>query len=78
MQINIQERKNLLVETTTFGSAYWSIIFPKVIRDHPFGTYAKISKKLTFLTPLIRTRTCAYQGVKNVSFSENFAYIANG
>ena len=28
--------------------------------------------------PLIRTRTCAYQGVKNVSFSENFAYVLNG
>ena len=24
--------------------------------------------------PLIRTRTCAYQGVRNVSFTENFAY----
>ena len=23
--------------------------------------------------PLIRTRTCAYQGVRNVSFTENFA-----
>ena len=27
--------------------------------------------------PLIRTRTCAYQGVKNVSFSEDFAYVLN-
>ena len=23
-------------------------------------------------------RTCAYQGVRNVSFSENFAYVLNG
>ena len=40
---------------------------------HPFSTYAKFSEKLTCLTPLIRTRTCAYQEVRNVSFSENFA-----
>ena len=27
--------------------------------------------------PLIRTRSCAYYGVKNVSFSDNFAYAIN-
>ena len=27
---------------------------------------------------LIRTFTCAYQGVRNVSFSENVAYVLNG
>ena len=27
--------------------------------------------------PLIPTRTCGYQGVRNVSFSENFAYVLN-
>ena len=40
-------------------------------------------EKLTFFTPppppqnfpLMRTRTCVYQGVTNVSFSENFAYV---
>ena len=48
-----------------------------LLRDHPFSTYAKFSEKLTFLTPLIRTRMCAYQDV-NVSFSENFAYVLNG
>ena len=26
---------------------------------------------------LMRTRTCAYQEVRNVSFSENFAYLLN-
>ena len=26
----------------------------------------------------MRTRTCAYQGVRNVIFSENFAYVLNG
>ena len=37
--------------------------------------FAKFSEKLTFLYPLIHTRTCAYQGVRNVSFSENFANV---
>ena len=48
------------------------------IWGHPFSAYAKFSEKLTFLTSLIRTRTCAYQGVRNVSFSENVAYVLNG
>ena len=40
--------------------------------DHPFSTYAKFSEKLLFLTPLILTRMCAYQGVRNVSFFGKF------
>ena len=50
-------------------------------RDHSFSTFSwlgKFSEKLTFLTRLIRTRTCAYQWVGNVSFSGNFAYTLNG
>ena len=35
--------------------------------DHSFSTYAKFSENLT----------CAYQGVRNVSFSENFTNILN-
>ena len=35
------------------------------IIDHLFSTYAKFSKKLT------------YQGVRSVSFPENFAYVLN-
>ena len=47
-------------------------------RGHSFNTYAKFSKKLTFLTPSIRLRTCAYQGVRNVNCSEKFsAYVLN-
>ena len=43
---------------------------------HPLTTYAKFFEKLTFLTPwyaLVRV----YQGVRNVSFSENFACVRN-
>ena len=52
--------------------------FADVVRGHPLSTYAKFSEKLTFLDPLIRTRTYAYQGVRRFSFSENFAYVING
>ena len=42
---------------------------------HSLSTYAKFSEKLTY--PLIRTCTCAFQEVRNISFSENFAYVIN-
>ena len=38
----------------------------------------KISRKTNISNPLIRTRTCTYQGVINDNFSENFAYVLNG
>ena len=38
----------------------------------------KIFEKTNISYPLIHTRTCAYQGVRNVSFSENFAHVLNG
>ena len=37
----------------------------------------KISRKTKFFYRLVRTRSCAYQGVRNFSFSENFAYVIN-
>ena len=40
-----------------------------VLRDHSISTYAKFPENLTFLTPY------AYQGVRNVRFSKNFAYV---
>ena len=46
-------------------------VFSFSLRSRPLSTYAKFSRKLTFLTPWY-ARTCAYQGVKNLSFSENF------
>ena len=38
----------------------------------------KIFRKTNISNPLIRTHTCAYQGVRNVTFSENFAYVLYG
>ena len=39
--------------------------------------YAKSSEKSNISNSLIRKRKCAYQGVRNVSFSKNFAYELN-
>ena len=35
----------------------------------------KIFRKTNISYRLIRTRTCVYQGVRNISFSENFVYV---
>ena len=37
----------------------------------------KFSEKMSISYTLIRTHTCAYQGVRNVSYSENLAYVLN-
>ena len=44
-----------------------------IIRDHSFSTCTKFSEKPTFLTPWY----AQYQGVRNISFSEYFAYVLN-
>ena len=56
-------------------SSVFKVDFEKLFpaKDHSFSTFAKFSEKLTFLTPLIGTLICVYQGVRDVSFSENFA-----
>ena len=37
----------------------------------------KIIRKTNTYNPLIRTRKCVYQRVRNVSFSEKFVYALN-
>ena len=49
----------------------------RVIKVHSFSRYAKFSEKLTFL-PLDTYTNVLASGVKNVSFTENFAYVLNG
>ena len=41
-----------------------------ILLDYSFSADAKFSEKSKFLA-------CSYQGVRNVSFSENFAYVLN-
>ena len=38
--------------------------------------HAKFSEKTNISYPLIRTRTCAYRGVRNARFSENLERFA--
>ena len=60
--------------------AHWLTHFKPVlyfIAGHSFNTYAEFSEKNNISYTLIRTCTCAYQEVRNVSFSENFAYGLN-
>ena len=45
--------------------------------DNTDTRYAKFFKNLTFLTACVCTRMCAWQGVRDVSFSENFALALN-
>ena len=48
------------------------------LRGHPLvRTVRKSFRKTNISNPLIRTRACAYQGVRNVSFLETFAYVLN-
>ena len=35
-------------------------------------------RKTNISNPMIRKRTCAYQGGRNVSFSENLEYVPQG
>ena len=45
---------------------------PIFIWNHSFSTHAEFYEKLTFLTPYAHIR-----GVRNISFSGNFAYVLN-
>ena len=48
-----------------------------IIWGHSFSTYGKFPKKQNTSYPLKDTLRCAYQWVRNVTFSENFAYVLN-
>ena len=46
---------------------------------YPLSTYAKLSEKLSFLTPwYAHVRNVSFEMLRNVSFSQNFAYVLNG
>ena len=49
-----------------------------IVRNYSFSIYTQFSKKTNISYSVIRIRTFAYQRVRNVSFSENFAYVLNG
>ena len=49
----------------------------KKVSHYSFSMYAKFSQKTNICNTLICTRTCAYEGVTNVSFSSKLAYVLN-
>ena len=77
------------ISETIFTARKTESGFFPAIWDHSCSIYATIFEKLTFLTPdthtyayhahirITHTHTCAHQGVTNISFSENFAYLLN-
>ena len=42
------------------------------------GDYGAAQIITMYLSAIRKVRTCAYQDVRNVSFSENFTYVLNG
>ena len=75
---NIKNAKNtdggVLLLVTFFKLYKWSVIRQK--GESQNGGNKKANKKWTFVTTWyaqVRTCTCAYQGVRNVRFSENLA-----
>ena len=61
---------------SVFKTKYW-LIWPQFVKGSSIKYVRKSFRKTNISNPLIRTctRTCAYQGVRNASFSENFAYV---
>ena len=45
--------------------------------QHSYSTLGKTFQKAIISYPLIHTRICAYQSVRNVSFSKSYAYLLN-
>ena len=55
---------------------YVDICMSCLIWDQPFSTYAKFPEELTFL-PCWHAHVHVYQGARNVSVWENYAYVLN-
>ena len=61
--LKFTEAYSLLLPPPKRNWVHWQV------RDLPCSTYAKYPEKLTF--------TYAYHGLRNVNFSEDFAYLLN-
>ena len=72
--INIAKEEDCILKLQRFVDVLYrkKRLSGKSAWNHSFSSYAKFLEKLTFLTPLIRTLTFAYQGVRNVTFFGRF------
>ena len=69
-----------VVRPPYFRNDHFKISVANVLRDHSFSCTQNFQKNLHFLSlDHIEKgrRKCSYQGVRNVSFSENLAYVLN-
>ena len=74
---------NFVTYSIQYTCTYMHSILVHVFRNKAKGRISKrvfqenkarqVFRKTNISYPLIRTRTCAYQGVRNVRFSENLA-----
>ena len=65
-------------------SAYWYVKLPYTLYTAQYKCSFRMihlarmqNRKIKILCPLIRTRMCLYQRIKDVSFSVKFAYLLN-
>ena len=65
------------VPVYTYAKPYQ--VIPSHDYEYPTSSLvgAKIFRKIKIFYSLMRTRRCAYQGVRNVIFSENFTHVLN-
>ena len=60
---------------------FFAFLFLDIITSHIIPSFSKyvweIFRKTNILCPLIPARTCAYQGLRDVSFSENVSNVLN-
>ena len=72
---NLEKKMQLKLPIFAYEKGQNSFVF--VNQGHSFRTYANFFRKNKIFYPLIHKHTCAYLGVRTVSFSENFAYLTN-
>ena len=64
-------------KNTPYLKIHFNFRITVVVWDRSFSTLAKFSEKLTVLTPWYGHACVSYQGVRNLSFSENLANVLN-
>ena len=69
------EHYSLLLSFHGYG-VYW--VGDMFFLDYLFSNIRDISRKANISYVLINTRMCAYYGVRNVSFPEDFPYVLHG
>ena len=55
----------------------WTLKNKWFLWNHSFSTYIKFSEKLAFISPWYVNARVRIRGARNVSFSENFAFVLN-